>query len=78
MSCSTIAVVMTANARGAPNGFTVQDYEAGSRHDLPEDLAAAFFGLGVADPAEAHDAAEQAIVSTGGIVALKPKKARKS
>jgi hypothetical protein len=75
---STIAVVMTADARGAPNGFVVQNYDAGTRHDLPEELATAFFGMGVADPAEAHDTADQAIECAGGIVELKPKRTRKS
>jgi hypothetical protein len=56
----TMRVIMLADAVGYPDGFTKHSYAKGKEYDLPEDLAKCFFSAGQADPAEAHEQAEEA------------------
>lgn len=52
---ATIRVLMTATAKGALTSTHIKEFHEGQEYDIPEELAHAFFDMGVADPAEAHE-----------------------
>jgi hypothetical protein len=62
----TIRILMLETKKGAPDGITTVDYEAGKIYDVPEDLAACFFSTHSADPAEAHELAQGGVLPKGG------------
>jgi hypothetical protein len=56
---ASIRILMTSTAKGAVDSTDVREFAEGREYDVPEDLAAAFFEMGVADPAEAHEGAPE-------------------
>ena len=59
MAKPTIRVLMSATAKGAIDSTTIREFEAGREYELYEELAEAFFSMGVADPAEAREPASE-------------------